>query len=414
MRKQILLLALGLFTLASFAQKKELKVAERAIKKQDFTTAVASINDAEKLIANADSKLKAKFYFLKGQAFAGKKEYAIAAKAYNALFDYERQIKKQRYSSKAMPLLNALKNEVNRRAFTLNDMKNYKESSEAFYLRYTLDKKDTLYLNNAAQLAFQVKEYDKAFEYYTKLKDLGYTGIRDVFEATEVGTNEKTTFSSKREMDLMVKSGKYSNPKVAKSPSKRVDNLKVLVSILSIQKKHSEALALIQKIRKEEPNNLQLLLTEAFLYNDLKQPKKFEALMREATEKDPTNPELFYNIGIVNYNEKNIEQAIKYFSKAVELKPDFPKGNWMLANAMLLKDVELMNKMNDLPPSDMKNYDKLEKERKNLYKKTLPILEKADKQERTKSTVRLLMSIYEQLEMTDKASEMRNLLKTMN
>ena len=39
----------------------------------------------------------------------------------------------------------------------------------------------------------------------------------------------------------------------------------------------------------------------AFIYNDLNQPKKFEALMKEATEKDPTNPDLFFNIGIVNY-----------------------------------------------------------------------------------------------------------------
>lgn len=413
MKKQILTIALGLTTLVSFAQKKELRAAEKAIKKQDYATAVISINQAESSIANADKKLKAKFYFLKGQAFAGKKDYATAAKAYNDLFDYEKQIKKERYSKKALPLLNELKNEVNRRAFALNDMKNFKESSKAFYLRYTLDKKDTLYLSNAAQLAFIGKDYDKAFEYYSKLKDLGYTGIKDVFEATDKDTNKKTTFSSRKEMNLMVKSGKYTNPRVTKSPSKRVENLKTLVRILSKQKKYNEALVLIQSIRKAEPDNLELLLAEAFLYNDLKQPKKFEALMREATEKDPTNPDLFFNIGVVNYNAKNIDQAVKYFSKAVELKPDFNKGNWMLANAMLLKDAELVKKMNDLPISDTKNYNKYEAERKVLFNKILPILEKADKQKRTSGTVRLLMGVYEQLEMTDKASEMRKLLKTM-
>jgi len=42
MKKQVLSIALGLFTVVSFSQKNELKAAEKAIKKQDFTAAVAS------------------------------------------------------------------------------------------------------------------------------------------------------------------------------------------------------------------------------------------------------------------------------------------------------------------------------------------------------------------------------------
>ena len=410
MKKQILTVALGLFTVVSFAQKNELKAAEKAIKKQDFATAASSITAAEALIGSADAKTKSKFYFLKAQAFAGKKDYETAAKAYNELFSFEKANKK-RYTDKATPLFNTMKDEVNQQAFKFHESKNFKEYAKTFYLRYTLDKRDTLFLSNAAQLALQAKDYDTAFDYYSKLKDLNYTGVRDVFEATDKLTSKKTTFNSKREMDLMVKSGKYSNPVTKKSPSKRIDNLKNLVNVLSKQKKYDEAIALIQEIRKAEPNNLQLLLSEAFLYNDLKQPKKFEALMKEATAKDPNNPDLYYNIGIVNYNEKNIDQAVKYFGKAVELKPDYPKGNWMLANAMLLSDAELVKKMNALPPSDFKNYEKIEKQRKDLFNKILPILTKADKAERTASTVRLLMGVYEQLEMSDKATEMRNALK---
>ena len=413
MKKQVFVIALGMFTAFTFAQKKELKSASKAIKNQDFNAAIAAITSAEALIANADAKTKANFYFLQGQAFGGKKEYVKAAKAYNDLFAFEKQTGKKRYSDKALPMLTVLKNEVNARAFKLHEAKNYKESSKAFYLRYTLDKKDTLFLSNAAQLALQGEDYDMSFKYYTTLKELGYTGIKDVFEATDKETNKKTTFNSKPEMDLMLKSGKYINPKITKAPSKKTDILKSLVDLLSKQKKYDEAITLIKKIRIDDPDNLQLLLVEAFLYNDLKQPKKFEASMKEATAKDPNNPDLYYNIGIVNYNEKNIEQSVKYFSKAVELKPDYPKGNWMLANSLFLKDVDLVLKMNALPPSDFKNYEKLEKERKSLFTKILPILEKADKSARTSATVRLLMFLYEQLEMDDKATEFRTLLKTL-
>ena len=413
MKKQVLSIALGLCTVMSFSQKNELKAAEKAIKKQDYAGAIASINSAESLIANADAKLKSKFYFLKGQAFGGKKDYEKAAKAYNDLFDFEVEVGKKRYTDKAKPFLNSLKEEVNKKAFKMHEAKNFKESSKAFYLRYTLDKKDTMFLSNAAQLALQGKDYDASFKLYTELVKIGYTGVKDVFEATDKETNKKVTFNSKSEMNLMTKSGKYKNPIISKSKSKRSDFLKNLVSVLSKQKKHEEALALIQKIRKDAPDDLQLLLTEAFLYNDLKQPKKFSALMKEATEKDPTNPDLFFNIGIVNYNEKNADQAIKYFTKAIELKADYPKANWMLANSLLLKDEDLVAKMNALPPSDMKNYDKFEKKRKELFTSILPILTKADTAERTTGTVRMLIGVYEQLEMTDKSDEYRKILKTL-
>ncbi|WKD86280.1 TPR repeat-containing protein YrrB [Polaribacter huanghezhanensis] len=413
MKKQVLLVALGLFTVTAFSQKNELKAAEKAIKKQDFTGAVTAINSAEGLIANADAKLKSKFYFLKGQAFGGKKDFATAAKAYSDLFAFEKSIGKERYSDNAIPLLNALKDEVNKRAFALHDAKNYKEAGKAFYLRYTLDKKDTLYLANAAQLALQAEDLDNAYNYYNQLKDLGYTGVKKEYGAIDKESNKKILFNSKEEMNLMMKSGRYINNSITNTPSKRNDVLKNLVSILSKQKKFKEAIGLIQQLRKQEPGNLQLLLTEAFIYNDLNQPEKFAALMKEATEKDPTNPDLYFNIGIVNYNAKNIEEAEEYFTKAVAIKADYPKGNWMLANTLLLKDGDLVTKMNALPMSDVKNYEKYQAKRKKLFNKVLPILLKADKAERTATSVRMLIGVYEQLEMSDKASELRKVLDTL-
>ena len=254
MKKQVLTIALGLFTIVAFAQKDELKTAEKAIKKLDFDSAVSAINAAEGLIANADEKTKSKFYFLKAQTFGGKKEYEKAGEAYNQLFSFE-QSNKKRYTDKAMPLYNLLKDEVNKKAFALNDAKNFKEASKAFYLRYLLDKKDTLFLSNAAQLALQGEDLNTSYEYFTLLKDIGYTGIQKVYNATDKETNKKIGFNSENEMNVMMKSGKYIDPIITNSPSKRNDNLKFLVTILSKQKKFDEAIALIQDLRKVEPDN---------------------------------------------------------------------------------------------------------------------------------------------------------------
>ena len=413
MKKQVLSVALGMCTMVSFAQKNELKSAQKALNSKNYAAAVSAIGAAEPLIANADDKMKSKFYFLKGQAYGGKKDFKTAAAAYNDLFAFEKQVGKKRYTDKAMPMLNILKEELNKKAFSLNEAKDYKGSSKAFYLRYTLDKRDTLFLSNAAQLALQGQDYDNAFQLYSELLETGYTGITDVFEATEKASGKIVPFTSQNEMDLMTKSGNYINPKAYKTKSKRVTFSKNMLNILKQQKKYDEAIALVKTLRSGEPDSLDLLLEEAFLYNDMEQPLKFEALMKEATAKDPTNPDLFFNIGIVNYNAKNSDEAVKYFTKALELKSDYPKGNWMLANSILLKDEAMVTKMNALPPGDFKNYDKLQEERKVLFQTILPILEKADAAERNISTVRMLIGVYEQLELSDKADALREVLKTL-
>jgi uncharacterized protein YdeI (BOF family) len=73
MKKQIIALSLGFITIGVFAQKQELKNAEKAIKKQDYPTAIASISSVDAMEDTMDAKYKAKYYFLKGQAYAGKK-----------------------------------------------------------------------------------------------------------------------------------------------------------------------------------------------------------------------------------------------------------------------------------------------------------------------------------------------------
>ena len=98
MRKQVVALFLGLMTMVSFAQKKELKTAEKALKTQDYAAASIAIDAAKALNADADSKLSTKFYFLKGQTFVGKKEYKVAAEAFNKVLGIEKEAKKFKYT----------------------------------------------------------------------------------------------------------------------------------------------------------------------------------------------------------------------------------------------------------------------------------------------------------------------------
>ena len=139
---------------------------------------------------------------------------------------------------------------------------------------------------------------------------------------------------------------------------------------------------------------------------------KFEELMVEAVELDPTNPDLFFNLGVVNANQNKIKEAIGFYKKAIELKPDYINAYLNTAFALLSEEKEIIEEMNN-NLSNFKKYDELELKQKELYKKALPYLEKADGIKRSAETVKSLLNIYDRLEMVDKADALRPIYKKL-
>ena len=155
MKKQILALSLGLMTIGAFAQKNELKAAEKAIKKNDFKSAITVLNSLNSMENSMESKYKAKFYYLKGKAFAGGHDYLNASEAFSDLMNYEKEIGKAKYTKSAAPMLNKLVADVSQKAIKLyNEDKDYKSAATNFYLTYKLSPspKDTSFVFNAAVL----------------------------------------------------------------------------------------------------------------------------------------------------------------------------------------------------------------------------------------------------------------------
>ncbi|SDS18561.1 Tetratricopeptide repeat-containing protein [Polaribacter sp. KT25b] len=412
MKKQIIALSLGLMTIGAFAQKNELKAAEKALKKSDFKTAKEIVLSLEGTEASMDAKYKAKYYYLKGQAF-GKSNVKKAAEAYNQLFDYEKETGKQKYTKQAQPKLNDLIQFVSTKAVKFyNEDKDFKNAAKNFYLTYKLSPADTSFLYNAAISASLAKEYDAALGYYKELQEVGYTGITTQYLATNKATSEVENLGSKANRDAMIKFGKYSNPTDKTSESKRGEIIKNISYIYINQGKTDEAIVAIKEARKSNPKDLDLLLNEAQLYIKLEQMDKFGALMQEAIELDPTNPTLFFNLGVVNANEKHTEEAIGYYKKAIELKPDYADAYMNLAVAILSGEQEIVAEMNK-NLSNIKKYDELELKQKALFRRALPYLEKADELNRSEETVRSILNIYDILRMNDKADALRPIYKKM-
>ena len=410
MKKQILTFSLGLMTLGLMAQKSELKAAEKAIKKQDFTTAISTLNNVEgAVMINGEDRYKSKFYFLKGKALAATKDYKNSAEAFSELST----MGESKYSEEAKPILNQMIQEVSNKAIDLyNNKKDFKNAADNFYLTYVLSPADTSFVFNAAISATQAKEYDTAIKYYKELRKVGYTGIVTQYCATNKLTGKVEDLGSKKHRDLMVKTKKYIKPEDKSSESKTAIIVKSIALLLKEQGKTEEAIEALAEARKANPKDLNLLLNEADMYIQLKQMDKFGELMTEAIALDPKNPTLYYNLGVVNFNQGRVEDAKKYYQKAIELKPDYSDAYMNLAVVVLDSDKKIVEEMNN-NLSNFKKYDELALQQKEVYKEALPFLEKADSLNRSIDTVKTLMNLYEVLENEAKATEYRDLYKSM-
>ena len=106
MNKNILITLAFLFFNITYAQKKELKFAERNIKSEDYSTAKQNIQLAEKLISQMDAKTTVKYHYLKGVAYYANgnsniEESSVALESLNQSIDLESESSTKLYTSKA-------------------------------------------------------------------------------------------------------------------------------------------------------------------------------------------------------------------------------------------------------------------------------------------------------------------------
>jgi tetratricopeptide (TPR) repeat protein len=158
------------------------------------------------------------------------------------------------------------------------------------------NKEDNIsYLYFSASSAVNSKLYDTALEYYLKLKNMGYTGVVSEYFVTPVETNveEKVT---QTEYNLFKSSKDYTNQRIGETES-RLPEIVKNIALIYVQKGEVDlAISAIKEAREINPDDVNLLLSEADLYIKLGDRAKFKELMQLAVEKDPNNAILYYNL----------------------------------------------------------------------------------------------------------------------
>lgn len=420
--KFIMLSSALLLSVATFAQKKELKAADKAAKGGDMKEVLAVLKAAEPVMANASEEEKAQALFLKGNAymdFVEKKvdtdaNMKLAADTYKELIANEKASGKAKFSAQAATSITRIKGLLINSGVEATKANNNIEGAQKLYEAYLLDKNDTINLYYAASTYVSAKDYDKAMELYTELKKINFSGKGTEYLAVSKVNGQEVGFASAAERDRAVKLGTHEKPRTEEIPSKRGEIYKNMALILVDKGQIAEAKKAVADAVKANPDDASLKLTEANLYLQTKDFEKYKQIITEVLEKNPNDSGLVYNLGVIASNNNNSEEAEKYYKKAIELKPDYINAYINLAVLKLQNEKVIIEEMNKLGTSDkeMKRYDVLKKKREDLFRSTLPYLKKAyELDPENEDVAKTLSGVYGALEMTAEKNAIKAKMK---
>ncbi|MGB3150098.1 MAG: tetratricopeptide repeat protein, partial [Maribacter sp.] len=384
MKTKILILAALSFTMVGFAQKNEIKDAEKALKSGDTAGAKTALEAASGSITGADEKLQAQYHFTRGKIYndlakkGNDEAFEVAVNSFKKVLSLEEASGKSKYSDETNQYIAALTADLVNSAVADNGNKKFKEAAEKLYMSYKISPKDTTYLYYAASSAVNGGHYEQALKYYEELQDVGYDGSAVVYKATNVATGDVEEME-KVQRDLMVKSGTYKDPLDEKTESKKAEIVKNTALIYTQLGQDDKALEAYKAARANDPNDVNLILNEANLYFKMGDKGKFKSLMDEAIAVAPDNPDLHYNVGVINMEQGDMEAARASYKKALEINPGYTNAYLNLSTTYVNEGNGLIDEMNSLGNSraDIAKYDELKAKKDELFLEGSGVLEAA-------------------------------------
>ena len=460
----VILASALLISVATFAQKDQIKAAEKALKGGNAQEAVTILQGAESLLPNAAVAEKAQFFFVQGNALlelANKKvdvdtNLSLAAKAYQDLLVVEKASGKDKYSAQAITSIINIKYQLINSAIADSKVEKHADGAKKLYDAYLLDKKDTINLYYAASTYVNAKQYDESLRLYYELKALNYSGKGTSYLAMNKLTGQEDLFNTAAERDRVVKLGTHEKPKTEVVPSKRGEIYKNIALILVQKGKTEDAKKAISDARKANPEDSSLTLTEANLYLETKDFETYKKLIAEVLEKNPNDSELIFNLGVISANAKKtadtaadvahaasvksgkagkVEEAKafaksekealvqsaqsaidaeKYYKRVIEINPKYINGYINLAALKLEDEKVIIDEMNKLGTTekDMKRYDVLKNKRFDIFRSSIPYLQKAVELDPANVDVtKTLLNVYSALEMTTEYKALKATIK---
>lgn len=369
--KQLFTLFLGLALTVGFAQKKELKTAQKQFKASKVEEAKATLETNKALLEGAtDAKIKTQYHFLLGQI-------ARLDKDFQSAYDNLKMAEGNSSIKAALATeMQQLTSDIVNAAIEQSEAKEFIPSSNNLFLAYQMDPEANIdYLYYSATNAVNGSDYPLALERYILLRDINYTGVVTKYYVTEVATGQETEVSA-TEYGIYQKSKSYTNAREEDSESKYPEIVKNIALIYNQLGQKDNAIKAVQDARKANPGDVGLILTEANIYIELGERERYQELIIEALEQDPNNAVLYFNLGVVNSETGDKVKSREFYEKAIELDPEMENAYLNLVALILEDESSIVEQMNSLGNSraDNAKYDELKAKREELYLECVPVL----------------------------------------
>ena len=336
MKTIIILAGLLLVIPAVKAQKQEIKKAERAVKLGNLSDAYSYLDSAKRIFAAADSKTRAHYYVVEAEMKLANKKMDMAQME---------SISKSLNHANKYDLSTSLKIRISVIKSKLRDLsaiaaagefkkKNFSGAASLYKVAYQSNQ-DTILFYKAAKSHLLAKEYEEAFNAYKRLFKMGFTNSKVQYVATNKKTGKDEAFASSNKRNTAIKLGTHTKPKIVRSRSKTPELLRALTTTSIQLNRSNEAVMIIDKALAKAPDDKALLNQAFHLYSQLGDKAKRQKIMDLLIKESPNDPNLYYNLGVSCALSNDMDKAIEYYKKTLDLDPGYKNASINLSTILM-------------------------------------------------------------------------------
>jgi len=357
MKKLVLSLALVAFATVSFAQKKVVSSADKNFKKGDLETALTEIESA---LENPETKddpnttlLKAKIQtkmFEKDEDFAastvktGRDAFASFTKVMSMVNnDKNSKVGKEVYKEEVPGMPDNLK------PYSLMSLKSY-----AF---------------NKAVQTYEEDDFNMSYEFFALISDIDPTDSTANFNAGFLANDLGKYENAKKHFNRLLEIPGYN----------KLNTYYFLIQIASGEDKNPDlAYKYVTAARKDYPEDKTLSEYEVQLLLQMGKMEEAMTSVKDALEDDPSNPGLLLRYGYLLEQSGDLENSLIQYKKSVEADPNFFEGNFYTGAIFLDRARAILAEINGLSDAEWeKRAESMGKEADNLYREAIPYFTKA-------------------------------------
>ena len=452
MKKIILSVAVFAFSF-SFAQKKEITNAFKAIESGDLTTANAQISAAEATLGGKtyllEPSLLEQYYYTKGIALVKSGKTSEGAEVLTKIAELGKEkiytgknaekqkvyyvgksaadasgvsgLKEETYVPTTTPKIgnevNPILNKINDETMKAYNAKNFSQAGKGFLEIYNLLKaagsEDKLYKYYAALAFAQGNLVDDSSKLFSELINEGYTGVKTEYKAKNKKTGQVENLD-KNSFELYKKMGAtadYTDFKIENTPSVEQELYETTAALYLDAKKYDEALALIDKGLAKFPKSAKLSELKGTTYFKSGKMDQFINTLKEQVAKNPNDKVSWYNLGVLaSKDPSKLDEAEGYFKKALEIDPAYKEAlQGVVFNIYINSDDKAIDAIETARKAKKTElYNKLLNERRERFAKALPYAEKWYSLEpKNLEVVGLLKGLYQTTHNDAKFQEMK-------